>query len=98
MNRLDSEAIQSKVQSIFAKQRGLNGLVHYRGSSRLPPEKPRNALSPEYDHLGAYLLLRRQDSTAVSLYRTPQWALIFRSSSNSYFDQAPDSPPPYGRS
>ena len=38
-------------------------------SSGLPPEKPHNALSLEYDHPVAYLLLRRKDNTAVSLNR-----------------------------
>ena len=38
------------------------------------------ALSPEYDHPGAYLLLRRRGNTVVSLYRTPQCALNCRTS------------------
>ena len=41
-------------------------------SSGLRLKKPRNALSPEYDHPGAYLLLQRRDIIAVSFYRIPR--------------------------
>ena len=61
-------------------------------ASGLPPEKPRNALSSKYDHLGAYLLLRCKDSTAVALDSTLQCSLPCHTSSNSCFDQAPGSP------
>ena len=49
-------------------------------------------MSPEYGHIGAYLLLRRKDSTTVSLNKTLQCALLCHTSSNSCLDQAPLSP------
>ena len=75
-------------------------LASYAASWRLPHlgclPKSRASHCPWNIILRGLLLLWRKNRTAVSLNRTPKYALFCWTSSNSSFDQAPDSPPPYG--
>ena len=64
----------------------------------LPLETLCNALSPEYGHPGASLLVRCRGSNAISLCRMPQRVSPRRIFSNTRCDLAPSSSPPYGRS